>query len=94
MSDGMKEALKKQLAESFGDYVRRAREMSIFTEDGRMFLDASAMLYGASVNMKNEIIKENGQVMKEDDPNYHRIISMAKKQARVESRIGRDIIGS
>lgn len=90
----MKDAVKKELTKSLRKGILQVREMSIFTDDGRMFLDASAMLYGASVNNKNEIIKEDGSVMSQDEPDYKSIVNSAKKQARAESRIGSDIIGS
>jgi len=84
----MKEAIKKELTKALADAVAQAREMSIFTDDGRIFLDATAMLYGAAVNGKGQIVKEDGEVMSEDDPDYQAIISKAKKQASAQSRIG------
>jgi hypothetical protein len=90
----MKEAIKKELTKALADAVAQAREMSIFTDDGRMFLDATAMLYGAAVNNQNQIIKENGEVMSEEDPDYQTIINIAKKQARAQSRIGGELSGA
>ena len=65
----------------------------MFSEKGRIFLDASASLYGATVS-EGLLIDAKGKVMTEKDPDYKNIIRMAKKQARAESAIGRDIIGS
>ena len=73
--------------------VKQARENSVFSEKGRIFLDASASLYGATVS-EGLLIDAKGKVMTEKDPDYKNIIRMAKKQARAESAIGRDIIGS
>lgn len=84
----MQEAIKKALKEALGETIAQARENTIFTDKGRIFLDACALDYGAAVNSKGEIIKENGEVMKEDDPDYQAIISKAKKQARAQSHIG------
>ena len=90
----MQDALKKALADAMREHIAKAREGSIFTDKGRMFLDATAMLYGAAVNSKGELIDADGKVMKEDNPDYQNIIRMAKKQARAESSIGRDIVGA
>ena len=90
----MQEEIKKALTKALADAVAQAREMSIFTDDGRIFLDATAMLYGAAVNNKGEIIKENGEVMKENDPDYLSIVNTAKKHARAQSHIGRNLNGA
>ena len=48
----MQKAINKALAE--GSFVRRvhgsARNEQVFTNEGRMFLDANALQYGAAVN--------------------------------------------
>jgi len=71
----------------------QARENSVFTDEGRIFLDASASLYGAAVNDDGLIIDENGNVMTDKDRNYQIIINMAKKQARAQSALGSDLLG-
>jgi hypothetical protein len=90
----MKEAIKKELAKALSETIAQARENTIFTDEGRIFLDACALDYGAAVNSEGQIIKENGEVMEENDPDYQAIIGKAKKQARAQSHIGRNIIGS
>lgn len=84
----MKEAINKALAAALAEPIKQAREMSIFTDEGRIFLDACALQYDAAVNGKGQIVKENGEVMSEDDPDYQAIISKAKKQASAQSRVG------
>lgn len=89
----MEEIIKKAIAKALMEPVKQARENSVFGEKGRIFLDASASLYGASVS-DGLLIDAKGNIMTEKDPDYNNIIRMAKKQARAESAIGRDIIGS
>ena len=90
----MKEAFKKALTDALREDLPKVREASIFTDKGRIFLDAAALDYGAAVNSDKQIIKEDGTVMSEKDPDYKNIVEAAKKQARSESPIGRDLIGS
>ena len=89
----MEEIIKKAIAKAMIEPVKQARENSVFSEKGRIFLDASASLYGATVS-EGLLIDAKGKVMTEKDPDYKNIIRMAKKQARAEAAIGRDIIGS
>jgi len=89
----MEEIIKKAIAKAMIEPVKQARENSVFSEKGRIFLDASASLYGATVS-EELLIDAKGKIMTEKDPDYKNIIRMAKKQARAESAIGRDIIGS
>ena len=89
----MEEIIKKAIAKAMIEPVKQARENSVFSEKGRIFLDASASLYGATVS-EGLLIDAKGKVMTEKAPDYKNIIRMAKKQARAESAIGRDIIGS
>ena len=89
----MEEIIKKAIAKAMIEPVKQARENSVFSEKGRIFLDASASLYGATVS-EGLLIDAKGKIMTEKDPDYKNIIRMAKKQARAESAIGRDIIGS
>ena len=88
----MEEIIKKAISESVRETVMQARENSVFTDEGRIFLDASASLYGAAVNDDGLIIDENGNVMTDKDRNYQIIINMAKKQARAQSALGRDLL--
>jgi len=78
----MKEAFKKALTDALREDLPKVREASIFTDKGRIFLDAAALDYGAAVNSDNQIIKEDGTVMSEKDPDYKNIVEAAKKQAR------------
>ena len=89
----MKEAIKKAIAKAMIEPVKQARENSVFSDSGRVFLDACASTYDASVS-DGKLIDANGKVMDESSPEYKAIVNMAKKQARGESAIGRDIIGS
>tara|TARA_R100001510_G_C7612844_1_gene175853 strand:- start:486 stop:758 length:273 start_codon:yes stop_codon:yes gene_type:complete len=90
----MEEIIKKAISDSVRETVMQARENSVFTDEGRIFLDASASLYGAAVNNDGLIIDENGNVMTDKDPNYQIIINTAKKQARAQSALGSDLLGS
>jgi hypothetical protein len=90
----MKEVIKKAVVKAMMEPVKQARENSVFSDKGRIFLDACALDYGAAVNSEGELIDANGKVMDESSPEYKSIVALAKKQARGESAIGRDIIGS
>ena len=89
----MEKIIKKAIAKALVEPVMEARENSVFSDKGRIFLDASASLYGATVS-EGLLIDAKGNVMTQRNPDYQNIIRMAKKQARAESAIGRDIIGS
>lgn len=89
----MKEALQKSMASATRDFIMQVREHSIFGEQGRIFLDAAAMTYGARVE-DGKIVDARGNVIDEMHPDYTAIVNMAKKQARAESPIGRDLIGA
>ena len=90
----MKDIIKKAIGKALVEPIKQAREMSIFNDSGRIFLDATASLYGAAVNREGELIDANGKVMDEKHPDYQNIINAAKKQARAQSSIGSDLIGS
>ena len=89
----MREAIKKTLAKALFEPVMKARERSVFIDKGRVFLDATALAYGAAVNRENQLIDADGKVMDENHEDYRAIMSRAKKQARAESPIGRSLIG-
>jgi len=90
----MKEALKKALVDGLREHIEKAREKSIFTNEGRVFLDACALEYDAAVNSDGQIIKSDGTIMSKDDAEYKTIVEKAKKQARAQSSIGGNILGS
>tara|TARA_R110002020_G_scaffold82853_1_gene205371 strand:- start:306 stop:578 length:273 start_codon:yes stop_codon:yes gene_type:complete len=89
----MKDIIKKSIGKALREPIMLARENSVFTDDGRVFLDAAASVYGAAVNMQGDIIDAKGKKIEESDPFYKLIISSAKKQARSESKIGGGLIG-
>ena len=82
--------LQKSVGDATRDYVLKARENSV---QGRIFLDAAAMTYGAHVE-DGKLVDARGVEIDEMHPDYTSIVNMAKKQARAESRIGRDLIGA
>jgi hypothetical protein len=71
----------------------QARENSVFTDKGRVFLDAAASLYGAAVDMDGNIIDAKGKKMDESEPLFQIIVTSAKKQARAQSSIGGGLLG-
>ena len=89
----MKEAIKKAIAKAMIEPVKQARENSVFSDSGRIFLDACALEYGAAVS-DGKLIDASGKVMDESSPEYKAIVNMAKIQARAQSSIGSDLIGS
>ncbi|MBE16065.1 MAG: hypothetical protein CL867_07425 [Cytophagaceae bacterium] len=89
----MKEAINKAIAKAMMEPVKQARENSVFSNSGRVFLDAAAITYDASVS-DGKLIDASGKVMDESSPEYKAIVNMAKKQARAQSSIGSDLIGS
>ena len=92
--DSVKDMLQKSVGDATRDFVLKAREHSIFTEQGRIFLDAAAMSYDAFVNEDGKLVDARGREIDEMHSDYTSIVNMAKKQARAESPIGRDLIGA
>jgi hypothetical protein len=90
----MKEAIKKAISDALMEPVMFARENSVSTDEGRIFLDAAAIDYGAAVNMQGDIIDAKGKKMDENSKEYKDIVATAKKQARSESKIGGGLIGA
>ena len=89
----MQEAIKKAIAKAMIEPVKQARENSVFSDGGRVFLDACASTYDASVS-DGKLIDASGKVMDESSPEYKAIVNMAKIQARAQSSVGSDLIGS
>jgi len=89
----MKEAIKKAIAKAMIEPIKQARENSVFSDEGRVFLDACASTYDASVS-DGKLIDASGKVMDESSPEYKAIVNMAKIQARAQSSVGSDLIGS
>jgi len=89
----MKEAIKKAIVKAMMNPIMQARENSVFSNEGRVFLDACASTYDASVS-DGKLVDASGKVMDESSPEYKAIVNMAKKQARAQSSIGSDLIGS
>tara|TARA_R100000908_G_scaffold65260_1_gene53457 strand:+ start:342 stop:611 length:270 start_codon:yes stop_codon:yes gene_type:complete len=88
----MKEAIKKAIAKAMIEPVMKARENSVFSDEGYVFLDACASTYDASVS-DGKLIDANGKVMDKSSPEYKAIVNMAKIQARAQSSVGSDLIG-
>ena len=86
--------VKKEIAKATREPIMQARKESVFSERGRIFLDAAAMLYEASVNSDGILLDKDGNVMTKQHPDYDTIVSMAQQQAMNESSIGSDILGS
>jgi len=73
-----------------------ARENSIKHDTGIVFLRACAEHppYNHQVNEKGDILDSNGRMLSETNPEeYKIIISNAKKQARQESHLFKDVLG-
>lgn len=88
MNDTIINALNTKLKESYSE----ARKSSIYSNEGRIFLVASADFYGYSVNSNGEITDSKGKKLDPKSADYQSIIESAKKQANNESQIGRNII--
>jgi len=82
-----KDAMLKQLAVP----LREVRKMSIYGNEGRIFLIATADAMGYEVDREGNILLKNGSKMDSKHPDYNSIIEAAMKQAANESPIGRDI---
>lgn len=91
--DSVKDMLRKTVGEVARDHVMKARESSVFTEQGRIFLDAAAMAYDAHIDEDGNIVDARGTVLDDKNPDYVAIVNIAKRQARAESPIGRELIG-
>ena len=89
----MQEAIKKAIAKAMIEPIKQARENSVFSDSGRVFLDAAAITYDASVS-GGKLIDASGKEMSADSPEYKAIVNIAKIQARAQSSIGSDLIGS
>jgi len=89
----MQEAIKKAIAKAMIEPIKQARENSVFSDSGRVFLDAAAITYDASVS-GGKLSDASGNEMSADSPEYKAIVNIAKIQARAQSSIGSDLIGS
>ena len=69
--------------------LKAARENSIYSDEGRIFLVAAADAIGYSVDSESNILLKNGSKMSSNHPDYESIIESAKKQAGNESSVGR-----
>lgn len=83
----IEDALKDKLNESF----KEARKASIYGNEGRVFLVATADAYGYDVDAEGRIIDGKGKVLDSRSEDYKSIISKAQAQAMNESSIGRDL---
>ena len=81
------EAMLKRLAVP----LKEARRMSIYGNEGRIFLIAAADSYGYDIDQEGNILLKNGAKMDSKHPDYISIIESAKKQAGNESSVGRDL---
>ena len=79
------EAMLKKLAVP----LREVRKLSIYGDEGRIFLVAAADAIGYSVDSESNILLKNGAKMDPKHPDYISIIESAKKQAGNESSVGR-----
>jgi len=80
------------LKEAMWPIVKEAREMSVLTPRGSIFLDAAASAAGCSSDGVGNLMDAEGHPMTERHPDYEWIIRMAKRQAVIESPIGREIL--
>jgi len=80
------------LKEAMWPILKEAREMSVLTPMGNIFLDAAASAAGCSSDGMGNLIDAEGRPMTERHPDYEWIIGMAKRQAVIESPIGREIL--
>lgn len=94
MSDGDFVKLKEYMRKELSVPLKEARKMSIYGDEGRVFLIATADFYGYDVDREGNILLKNGSKMTSKHPDYEAIIQSAMKQAANESSIGRDIFGS
>jgi len=78
------EAILKKLAVP----LKAARENSIYSDEGRIFLVAAAFP-NYEVDKEGNILLKNGSKMSSNHPDYESIIESAKKQAGNESSAGR-----
>jgi len=72
--------------------IKDVREMSVFVAQGRVFLNAAATAEGCMVDGESNIVDDTGRKVTERHPDYESIITNAKIQAVVESKIGREIL--
>ena len=80
------EAMLKKLAVP----LREVRKLSIYGDEGRIFLVAAAFP-NYEVDKEGNILLKNGSKMSSNHPDYESIIESAKKQAGNESSVGRDL---
>tara|TARA_R110002096_G_scaffold239347_1_gene431084 strand:+ start:71 stop:325 length:255 start_codon:yes stop_codon:yes gene_type:complete len=80
------EAMLKRLAVP----LKEARRMSIYGNEGRIFLVAAAFP-DYEIDQEGNILLKNGAKMPSNHPDYISIIEDAKKQAGNESSVGRDL---
>tara|TARA_R110000787_G_scaffold101149_5_gene206430 strand:- start:12046 stop:12306 length:261 start_codon:yes stop_codon:yes gene_type:complete len=62
--------------------IAKMREEMIRSDEGRIYLVASADAYGYDVDSDYNIILQDGSIMKSNHSDYDSIVKMAKKDAR------------
>lgn len=78
--------------EALREVVMETRRFSIFTPEGRIFLKATADIYGYDVDEDGKITDIDGLEVTESHEDYQRIVSRAQRQAMVESTIGQELL--
>ena len=69
-----------------------ARKASIFTNEGRVFLTATAHAYGYGVTSNGVIVDNEGRPLDESHEDHDSIIMRAQRQAVAESSIGAEVM--
>lgn len=72
--------------------IKQARRDSIYGAHGKVFLMATADSYGYELESSGKLIDRDGRVLLKADPLYKQIISIAQRQAEIESNIGEELL--
>ena len=78
-------ALRDKIAKDLKPVIQKMREETIWGKEGRIYLVASADALGYNVDSDNNIILQDGSIMKSNHSDYNSIVKMAKKDARNSS---------
>jgi hypothetical protein len=82
----------KKAKEGLRPTIQNVRKQSIWSPEGRMFLDAAASAAGYKADDAGNLIDESGRALPKEHADYQWVKSMAERQAAVESPIGRELL--
>lgn len=88
----MTDNLQTRTLEAMRPQIMALRRQSIWQDEGRIFLFASATSYGCTLSGNDRILDEQGHALPKGSERYESIVLRAEWQAQVGSPIGREFL--